>query len=109
MIADIVEESQARTGQGLLLSADGVMRNAVTGIGAAIPGLLITAVGFPIGAAPAAVPREIVEQLAWAYLPLTSGMSTLSILVWCLYRIDRTAHERNLIAGREATAALEQT
>jgi hypothetical protein len=35
-------------------------------------------------------------------------MSTLSILVWCFYRIDRSAHERNLIAGREATAALER-
>jgi Na+/melibiose symporter-like transporter len=110
MIADIVEESQARTGrrsEGLLLSADGVMRNAVTGVGAAIPGLLITAVAFPVGAAPAEVPRAIVEQLTWIYLPLTSGMSTLSILVWCLYRIGPDQHAANLIAGREATATLE--
>ena len=49
----------------------------------------------------------IVNQLAWAYLPLTSGMSILSILVWCFYRIDRTQHERNLQAGRQATALLE--
>lgn len=110
MIADIVEESQARTGrrsEGLLLSADGVMRNAVTGIGAAIPGLLITAVAFPVGAAPADVPRAIIDHLAWVYLPLTSGMSTISILVWCFYRIDAGQHARNLAAGAEATAALE--
>lgn len=110
MIADIVEESQAKTGrrsEGLLLSADGVLRNAVTGLGAAVPGLLITAVGFPIGASAASVDPGIVDKLAWAYLPLTSGMSTLSILVWCFYRIDRRAHERNLRAGREATAVLE--
>lgn len=110
MIADITEESQAKTGrrsEGLLLSADGVLRNAVTGIGVAIPGILLTVVGFPIGAKPADVDPAIVNQLAWAYLPLTSGMSIVSILVWCCYRIDRTQHERNLQAGREATAALE--
>ena len=110
MIADIVEESQAKTGrrsEGLLLSADGVLRNAVTGIGVAIPGLLISAVGFPLGVKPSEVDPAIVNQLAWAYLPLTSGMSILSILVWCFYRIDRTQHERNLQAGRQATALLE--
>ena len=110
MIADIVEESQAKTGrrsEGLLLSADGVLRNAVTGIGVAIPGLLISAVGFPLGVKPSEVDPAIVSQLAWAYLPLTSGMSILSILVWCFYRIDRAQHERNLQAGRDATARLE--
>ena len=110
MIADITEESQAKTGrrsEGLLMTADGVLRNAVTGIGVAIPGLLIAAVGFPTGVRPGDVDTAIVNQLAWAYLPLTSGMSILSILVWCFYRIDRTQHERNLQAGREATARLE--
>ncbi len=110
MIADIVEESQAKTGrrsEGLLLAADGVLRNAVTGVGAVIPGLLLTAVAFPIGTKPSEVDPAIVNQLAWTYLPLTSGMSILSILCWCFYRIDRTAHERNLEAGREATAALQ--
>ena len=38
--------------------------------------------------------KSLVDKLAWAYLPLTSGMGTLSILVWCFYRIDRTQHER---------------
>lgn len=101
MISDIVEESQVKTGrrsEGLLLSADGVLRNAVTGVGAAIPGILITAVGFPIGVAAAEVPVDVVRALAWAYLPLTSGMSTLSILVWAFYRIDQAEHERNLAA-----------
>lgn len=110
MIADIVEESQARTGrrsEGLLLSADGVLRNAVTGVGAALPGLLISAVGFPVGAAPDEVDRDKVELLAWIYLPLTSGMSILSVLTWVFYRIDAGAHERNLRAGAEATALLE--
>ena len=110
MIADIVEESQAKTGrrsEGLLLSADGVLRNAITGVGVAIPGLLISAVGFPVGAKPADVDPAIVRELVWAYLPLTSGMSVLSILTWCFYRIDRGAHARNLAAGREATAVLE--
>jgi glycoside/pentoside/hexuronide:cation symporter, GPH family len=108
MIADITEESAVKTGrrsEGLLSTADGVMRNAVTGLGALIPGLLITAVGFPVGAAPAEVPVDIVRTLAWAYLPLTSGMSTLSILVWLFYRIDKRQHEANLAKVREATAA----
>lgn len=107
MIADITEESAVKTGrrsEGLLSTADGVMRNAVTGLGALIPGLLITAVGFPVGAAPAEVPQDIVRTLAWAYLPLTSGMSTLSILVWLFYRIDKTQHEANLARAREAVA-----
>jgi Na+/melibiose symporter-like transporter len=107
MIADITEESAVKTGrrsEGLLSTADGVMRNAVTGLGALIPGVLLTAVAFPIGSAPAEVPAEIVRKLAWYYLPLTSGMSTLSILVWLFYRIDRQQHEANLAKARDAVA-----
>lgn len=107
MIADIVEESQAKTGrrsEGLLLTADGVLRNAVTGVGAAIPGLLIAFVGFPTGARPGEVDPAVVNALAWAYLPLTSGMSTLSIIVWAFYRIDKAQHDRNLASAREAAA-----
>ncbi len=105
MIADIVEESQAKTGrrsEGLLLSADGVLRNAVTGLGAAIPGLLITAIAFPIGAKPGQVDPAIVNTLAWTYLPLTAGMSILSISAWAFYRIDKTAHDRHLAQVRAA-------
>ena len=107
MIADITEESQVKTGrrsEGLLSTADGVLRNAVTGVGAVIPGLLLTVVGFPVGMAATAVPPEIVERLAWYYLPLTSGMSTISILVWAFYRIDKAQHDANLAKVRQAAA-----
>jgi Na+/melibiose symporter-like transporter len=102
MIADIVEDSQAKTGrrsEGLLLSANSLLNQAATAGAAILPGLLLVLVGFPLAAKPGHVDPQILRHLAWLFLPLSAGSSVVSISIWGFYRIDRATHERNLAAA----------
>lgn len=99
MIADVVEESQVRTGrrsEGLLMSADTVLQKSVSGIGLFLSGVVLSLAQFPQNAVPGAVDPEIVRNLLLYSLPITATTSGLGIGALMLYRIDRAAHERNL-------------
>lgn len=99
MIADIVEEVQVKTGrrsEGLLFSADSLLTKIVSGFATVLPGLLLAAVSFPEGARPATLDPEVMRRLAYIYVPVTSGLSILSIACWRFYRIDASTHARNL-------------
>lgn len=111
MIADITDESQVKTGrrsEGLLLSADSILTKTASALSAFIPGLLLTAIAFPVKAKPGQVPHEILQQLGWVYLIATVTLSSLSILTWRLYRIDQASHEQNLATIRDAMASAEK-
>lgn len=110
MFADIVEESQVKTGrrsEGLLMSADNLLQKVVTGLATILPGLVLAAVHFPEKARPGAVDPAILHQLAMIYLPLTVVMSLASIFTWKFYRIDADAHARALATIGEAAASAE--
>ena len=107
MLADIVEETQLKTGrraEGLLLSADSLIAKVVTAFGTILPGLLLGFVGFPEKAQPGQVPTATLENLVIGYVVLTVVLNTLSIWVWKFYRIDQAAHERHLTKIAEAQA-----
>jgi Na+/melibiose symporter-like transporter len=111
MIADIVEDSQVKTGrrsEGLLFAADTLLQKVVTAVGTALSGVLITFVGFPHKATPGAVSETILHHLAWIYMPTTAGLSLLSIATWFFYRIDKAKHDANLAAVRDAALAAGQ-
>jgi Na+/melibiose symporter-like transporter len=108
MIADIVEDSQVKTGrrsEGLLFAADTLLQKVVTAVGTALSGVLIAFVGFPAKATPGAVSEEVMHHLAWIYMPVTAGLSLLSIATWFFYRIDKAKHDANLAAVRDAALA----
>jgi Na+/melibiose symporter-like transporter len=110
MIADVVEESQLKTGrrsEGLLLSADNVLQKIVGALAGIIPGLLLTYVGMPENAKPHTLDPAIMNNLALIYLPCTAAFSGLAIATLMFYRIDRGVHEGNLRRLREAAAAGE--
>ena len=101
MIADIVEEVQVQTGrrsEGLLFAADGLLNKVVSGLATVLPGLLLVFVHFPRGANPATLDPSIMRHLAYIYVPITAGLSTVSIWCWRFYRIDAASHARNLVA-----------
>ena len=55
MIADIVEETELRTGrrsEGLLFAADTFLQKVSTGVATFLPGLMVTYIGLPIHARP---------------------------------------------------------
>ena len=105
MVADVVEDNAVRTGvrsEGLLFAMNGLLPKFTAGIGAVIAGELLTIVHFPSAAAPGTVPPELMRHLVLIFLPVYVVLVTLSIVVLLFYRIDRSAHERNLEQMRDA-------
>ena len=105
MMADIVEQVQAKTGQrseGLIFSADTMVKQIVTGVGAMGTGIILTLIAFPQQAVPGQVPAEVLHRLALVYMPITLVTNFLAIVAISFYSIDRGEHERNL--ARIATA-----
>lgn len=99
MIADVVEESELKTGrrsEGLFFSAQAFVAKAVTGLGLFLSGLILAAVHFPQNAKPGAVDPQIIQNLALWYVPVVLLSYGLGIACLCAYRIDRGVHEENL-------------
>ena len=105
MVTDVVEDAQAQTGrraEGLIISADTLPQKLLASVSVAVPGVLLTFVGFPTGAQPGQVDPEILRTLAWWYMPINIGFAVASALSWSLFRIDEKSHAGNLakIAAR---------
>ena len=99
MMADIVEQVQVTTGrrsEGLLFSADTMLKQIVTGVGAMGTGLILQVVHFPERAVPGQVPPEVLTRLAIIYLPINVTTSLVSIALIALFSITRQDHERHL-------------
>jgi Na+/melibiose symporter-like transporter len=105
MIADIVEETQVKSGvraEGLLFSTDQLLNKIVSAFATILPGVLIAMVGFPEGAKPGQLDPSIMRNLALLYVPTAATLSLVSISTWAFYKIDQATHERNLATLREA-------
>ena len=101
MIADIVEDSQRKTGrrsEGLLFSADALINKVVSSLATVLPGLLLAYVRFPTNADPRTLDPAIMVHLAQIYLPVSIGLTLVSIWCWRFYRLDAASHSRNLAA-----------
>jgi len=108
MIADVVEDSELRTGrrsEGLLFSASSLVQKAVSGIGIFASGLLLLAIHFPRKAQPGHVPPEVIRHLALVYLPTIFILYGLALLFLMGYRITRASHQETL---RRLAAEVEQ-
>jgi Na+/melibiose symporter-like transporter len=110
MVADVAEDQAVKSGarsEGVLFAANGLVGKFTLGMGAFIAGILISAVGFPVHAAPGTVDPDIVRRLAMYYLPCILIFNGGSVVILQFYRIDRAAHERNIASLREAAALAE--
>lgn len=99
MMADIVEQVQVKTQQrseGLIFSANTMLKQVVTGVGAMGTGLILSWVGFPAKAVPGQVPEVVLQNLALAYLPVTIVTNFIAIYAISHYTISRADHESNL-------------
>jgi GPH family glycoside/pentoside/hexuronide:cation symporter len=109
MIADLVEQSEVRTGrrsEGIFYSAVTFSRKATQGLGALAAGLVLSAVAFPNGAAPAQVPDTTLWRLGASYTVGLLSLWACMILAVGYYKIDRGDHEANLkLLADRATAA----
>jgi glycoside/pentoside/hexuronide:cation symporter, GPH family len=114
MIADVVEDSELRTGrrsEGLLFSASSLVAKAVSGIGIFASGLLLLAIHFPRKAQPGHVPPEVIRHLALVYVPTIFVLYGLALIFLMGYRITRASHQdtlRRLAAEAERVASAAQ-
>jgi GPH family glycoside/pentoside/hexuronide:cation symporter len=107
MVSDVVEDNAVKTGlrsEGLLFAVNGLLPKFTGGIGALMAGSLLTFVHFPDHAIQGTVAPALMRELALLFLPVYVVLVTLGIGVLFFYRIDRSAHERNLETIREAAA-----
>jgi Na+/melibiose symporter-like transporter len=99
MVADIVEESELRTGrrsEGVFFAARSFIFKAVHGIGVMTATLLLAAIQFPQGAKPGEVDPGIILKLGLVYVPSVFVVYMISILFVAAYRISRASHQENL-------------
>jgi Na+/melibiose symporter-like transporter len=104
MIADVVEDSQVKTGrrsEGLFFAANSFIQKAVTGIGLFLSAMLLKAAHFPDKGA---VQADAI-RLALFYIPVVLGLFAVSTTILFGYRITRASHEQNLLTLAEAAAS----
>ena len=96
MMSDVVEYAELRTGrrsEGLMMSSVTTLQKVLSGFATIIPGLILVAVGFPDKAVPGNVPQDVLNHLAFLYLPTIATMSVLAIVCVQFYRITQAGHE----------------
>jgi Na+/melibiose symporter-like transporter len=99
MVADIVEESELRTGrrsEGVFFAARSFIGKAVHGIGVMTATVLLVAIEFPQDAKPGEVDPGIVVNLGLVYVPAVFIVYMISVLFVAAYRISRASHQENL-------------
>lgn len=105
MVADVVEESELRTGrrsEGVFFAARSFAQKAVHGIGTFSATLILMAISFPTDAQPGEVPAAIVSNLGFVYVPVLMIMYVLALGFLSAYGISRESHAAHLreLAGR---------
>ena len=99
MVTDVVEDCQAKTGQrseGLIITADTLPQKLLASFSVVVPGLLLSAIGFPTGAQPGQVAMAIVDKMVWYYMLISCGLALASCATWSFFRIDELRHNHNL-------------
>jgi glycoside/pentoside/hexuronide:cation symporter, GPH family len=107
LIADVVEDAEVKTGrrsEGLLLSANNLLRKMVTGGGVLVATNVLALIGFPDKAERGQVPAEVLRNMGLAYIPTIVGFYGVAICLISLYTITRRRHEENLERLRERAA-----
>ncbi|MES2341363.1 MAG: MFS transporter [Pseudomonadota bacterium] len=107
MIADVVEDSELRTGrrsEGLFFAASAFVAKAVTGIGIFTSAMLLKAAAFPQGAKPGEVDPAIIARLGMIYVPVLVVLYGLCVTFMNGYRITRESHAESL---RQLAAAAD--
>ena len=99
MIADVVEESELKTGrrsEGIFFAANSFAQKAVNGLGVVVAGQILAIVAFPTQAGPGEVPVETVYELTYLYIPIVFFFYLVAVGVLGLYNISREDHSENL-------------
>ncbi|HAJ75525.1 MAG TPA: hypothetical protein DCM64_03625, partial [Gammaproteobacteria bacterium] len=98
MTADVVEDSQTKTGkrsEGLFFAGPHLIQKSMSGIGFMIKGMILTLVGFSATASQADKVLAI-QDLALMIVILNIILPSISLYLFSRYEITRSKHESNL-------------
>jgi len=96
MMADVVENSELRTGrrsEGLFFSVSAFVSKVVSGVGIFAASAILAFVAFPQGAKPGAVEPGVIVDLGLAYIVMVALLYGGAILAISFYRITKDEHE----------------
>jgi len=99
MVADVVEESEIKTGrrsEGLFFAARTFAIKTVHGVGAIAASLVLAMAEFPDNAEPGQVPQIHLDALAMFYIPGLLIFYGVAMAFVFAYRISRESHQQNL-------------
>ena len=111
MIADLIEDSQLRTGRrddGMFFSANSFAAQCASGLGLFLSGVILTVVNFPEGARPGQVSNDVLVRLMVAEIGVVAVLQIISLGFLMLYPITRQRHAENLRVLAERAAAAEE-
>jgi GPH family glycoside/pentoside/hexuronide:cation symporter len=85
-----------RRSEGLLLSANGLVRKMVSGAGVFTATTILALSQFPDDAKRGQVPESVLTNLGLTYIPTIVGLQGVAILLLFAFNINRRKHEANL-------------
>jgi glycoside/pentoside/hexuronide:cation symporter, GPH family len=110
MIADVVEDSELRTGrrqEGVFFASIAFAAKATTGLGIFASGLIIGAINFPTGVKPGTVDPQVLADLGLVFCPVQVVLYGTATLLLLGYGISRASHAdtlRKLAAAADLAA-----
>jgi GPH family glycoside/pentoside/hexuronide:cation symporter len=99
MIADIVEDSEIRTGrrsEGLFFAGSSFIQKASSGLGLFASGLVLWAAHFPTDKLPGHIDPHVVWNFCIVYLSSSVGLYGIGFLIISFFPITRATHNENL-------------
>jgi glycoside/pentoside/hexuronide:cation symporter, GPH family len=108
MAADVIEDSQARTGkreEGLFFSGYFFVQKCSHGLGIFISGSIISISGLPAKAVPGQVAAPVLETLWILYIAVLAVLSLCSIYLISKFPITRAQHQARLAELADAQLA----
>ena len=99
MIADIVEDSEIKTGkrsEGLFFAGSSFIQKASSGLGIFASGRVLLAAHFPTDKLPGQIDPHIVWNFSIIYLASTVVLYGIGFLIISFFPITRASHNENL-------------
>lgn len=109
MLADVVEDHAARTGQhtaGVFFAASSFMQQCSAGLGILVAGIVLELSQFPTQVAVSDVTTAMEKSLLAHYIPASATLWIVGALILFFYPITETSHRENVarLRAREAEA-----